>query len=110
MEGEKGKRKVSDEQIQDVEEDEEEKMNAFYTLVRNIRHVHNQMLTGSSGNPKGNRKAPTWTPSFTWEDFAGDAQLRDKFVILPPSSSSSKNEEKQPETKRTQDFDLNLSL
>ena len=114
-EGKRDEEKVSDEQKQDEEEDEEEKMKAFYTLVRNVRDVHNQMLSGSSGNPQERNKQevmklPTWTPTFTWEDFAGDAQLRDKFVILP-SSSSSKNEEKQPdEAKKTRDFDLNLSL
>lgn len=93
--------------------EEEEKMNAFYTLVRNIRHAHDQMLIGSSNSQeKGKEKEKekkmksTWTPSFTWEDFAEDVQSRGNFVMLP---SSSKNEE-QPKTERKEDLDLNLSL
>ncbi|KAL9360267.1 hypothetical protein Peur_048390 [Populus x canadensis] len=104
-----------------VVDEEEEKINAFYTLVRNIRDVHNQMLSGSKGKGKAEEKEmkSTWTPSFTWEDFAEEdhhEQFRGNFEMLPPpppSSSKNIDEGQQPTTdqkRQDQDLDLNLSL
>ncbi|KAB5555983.1 hypothetical protein DKX38_006892 [Salix brachista] len=54
-----------------VADEEEEKINSFYTLVRNVRDAHDQVLTGCKEKRKGKEVTkPTWTPSFSLEDFA----------------------------------------
>ncbi|KAJ4824654.1 hypothetical protein Tsubulata_047755 [Turnera subulata] len=75
-------------------------MNAFYALVSNIRDAHHQILSGSSNSKEKerkreneNKKKSTWTPSFSWEDFAEYEQFRGNHV-MPPSSS--KNHQEQP--------------
>lgn len=115
LEGERGEGNM-------VVDEEEEKINTFYTLVRNIRDAHNQMLSGSKGKGKAEEKEmkSTWTPSFTWEDFAEEdhhEQFRGNFEMLPPPppppSSKNIDEEQQPTTdqkRQDQDLDLNLSL
>ncbi|KAJ9187917.1 hypothetical protein P3X46_003328 [Hevea brasiliensis] len=107
-----GRRAIGEEE--EKEEGEEEKINTFYTLIRNIRDAHNQMLIGSSTTSKGKGeekkgeiKPSTWTPSFTWEDFAGDSYFKHNIVTVP-SSTYSKNE--QLKTEKKEDLDLNLSL
>ncbi|CAK7348488.1 unnamed protein product [Dovyalis caffra] len=100
--------------------DEEEKINTFYALVRNIRDAHNQMSTGSKEKGKEKEGAekemkPAWTPSFTWEDFAEEdhEQFRGDLVMLPPTSSKNIEDQRQPKTdqkRQDQDLDLNLSL
>ncbi|KAF9688198.1 hypothetical protein SADUNF_Sadunf02G0172200 [Salix dunnii] len=89
------------------------------SLVRNIRDARNQMLNGSKGKGRVEEKEmkPTWTPSFTWEDFAENHEhFRGNFVVLPlppPPPSKNIDEEQQPKTDqkgKDQDLDLNLSL
>ncbi|KAJ6396066.1 hypothetical protein OIU77_021161 [Salix suchowensis] len=54
-----------------VADEEEEKINSFYTLIRNVRDAHDQVLTGCKEKRKGKEVTkPTWTPSFSLEDFA----------------------------------------
>ncbi|XP_038682319.1 uncharacterized protein LOC119982816 [Tripterygium wilfordii] len=104
-----GKKEGSAIDDREKEEEEEEKINTFYNLVRNIREVHTQMLMGS-GESKENRKEKqkqeptksTWTPSFTWEDFAEDEQSRSE-----SNANSSKTNENPKIGEKRQDFDLN---
>ncbi|KDP28307.1 hypothetical protein JCGZ_14078 [Jatropha curcas] len=83
--------------MEDIEEEEEEeKINAFYSLVRNIRDVHNQMAIGSSNSKvkekeKEIMKSSSWTPCFTWEDFAGDALNGDNQAIRGSEECRSEN-------------------
>ena len=91
--------------VDDVEE--EEKINTFFTLVRNIRDAHIRMLIGSQDTKQKEIKSTTWTPSFKWEDFAEGAPLTNNIVNLP---SSSKNEEQKSKTEEHEELDLNLSL
>ncbi|KAJ6309990.1 hypothetical protein OIU76_014852 [Salix suchowensis] len=103
-----------------VAEEEEEKINNSYTLVRNIRDAHDQVLTGSKEKGKGKEvhgkeSKPTWTPSFSLEDFAEEdhGQFRGNFVTLLSESSKNIEDQQQPKTdqkRRNQDLDLNLSL
>jgi hypothetical protein len=95
-------------------DEEEEKINTFFTLVRNIRDTHNQLLMRESEEKgKGKEKEKeremksTWTPSFKWEDFEEDLQLRNNF-LMPPSSS--KKEEHCKTEEEQAELDLNLSL
>ncbi|KAB5529172.1 hypothetical protein DKX38_002616 [Salix brachista] len=54
-----------------VADEEEEKIDSFYPLVRNVRDAHDQVLTGCKEKRKGKEVTkPTWTPSFSLEDFA----------------------------------------
>ena len=103
-----------------VADEEEEKINSFYTLVRNIRDAHDQVLTGSKDKGKGKEvdekeSNPTWTPSFSLEDFAEEdhGKFRGNFAMLPSASSKNIEDQQQPKTdqkRRNQDLDLNLSL
>ncbi|KAG5231637.1 hypothetical protein OIU77_010627 [Salix suchowensis] len=102
-----------------ADEEEEEKINSFYTLVRNIRDAHDQVLTGSKEKGKGKEvdgkeSKPTWTPSFSPEDFAEEdhGQPRGNFAVLPSASSRNIEDQQQPkkdQKRRNQDLDLNLS-
>ncbi|KAL4603889.1 hypothetical protein ACB092_10G155600 [Castanea dentata] len=96
-------------------DEEEEKINTFFTLVRNIRDTHNQLLMRESeekGKGKGKEQEKeremksAWTPSFKWEDFEEDVQLRNNSV-MPPSSSK---KEEHCKTEEQEELDLNLSL
>ncbi|XVF32950.1 hypothetical protein REPUB_Repub17cG0127000 [Reevesia pubescens] len=109
-----GKTKESIPAVDDNDEEaEEEKINTFFSLVRNIREAHSKMLIGSKDTKekeKGKDKdiKSTWTPSFEWEDFADqDPHLANNIVTFP---SSSKNEEQKTKTEEHQELDLNLSL
>ncbi|KAJ7008109.1 hypothetical protein NC653_006964 [Populus alba x Populus x berolinensis] len=100
MEGEGGEGNM-------VVDEEEEKINTFYTLGK--------------GKAEEKEMKSTWTPSFTWEDFAEEdhhEQFRGNFEMLPPPpppppSYKNIDEGQQPTTdqkRQDQDLDLNLSL
>lgn len=96
--------------------DDEEEMNAFFTLVRNVRDAHHyQMLMTIESQEKVAMKS-TWTPSFQWEDFAAADPPKNTTTTAAPSllpGSSSKNNNGEQESNKTnqhQDLDLNLSL
>ncbi|EEF47207.1 conserved hypothetical protein [Ricinus communis] len=108
-------------------EDEEKKINMFYSIIRNLRDAQNQMLVTGLSNPKEKAKGKenvkqremksssdsSWTPSFTWEDFAADhARLKgntsdNNDIVMVPTSSK---DQEQPKTEKPDDLDLNLSL
>ncbi|KAK8497589.1 hypothetical protein V6N13_002992 [Hibiscus sabdariffa] len=103
------------------DEEDEDKINAFFTLVRNIRDVRNQMLIVSQGTKEKQKSAAateemksTWTPSFQWEDFVQDHRHltnNSTFIANATLPGSSKNNvEQKSRTHEHQDLDLNLSL
>ncbi|KAJ6343796.1 hypothetical protein OIU76_005527 [Salix suchowensis] len=81
-----------------ADEEEEEKINSFYTLVRNIRDAHDQVLKGKGKEVDGKESKPTWTPSFSPEDFAEEdhGQPRGNFAVLPSASSRNIEDQQQP--------------
>ena len=56
-------------------EEEEQKINIFFTLLRNTQDAYNQMLIGLQ-DPNEKEIKSTWTPSFKQEDFVEDSHLR----------------------------------
>ncbi|KAJ7977713.1 Protein NEGATIVE REGULATOR OF RESISTANCE like [Quillaja saponaria] len=80
------------------EEEEEEKINTFFSLVRKNRDACNELVIGKretreKGKEKSKEMKSTWTPSFKMEDFAHDAALRSHFDQSLVSSFKSKKEE-----------------
>ncbi|WRX11394.1 NPR1/NH1-interacting protein - like 3 [Theobroma cacao] len=79
------------------DDDEQEKINTFSTLVRNLQDAHSRMLIGSQdrkGKEKGKEKEnkSTWTPSFNGEDFAEDHALLTNISVTLPSSSKTQEQ------------------
>ncbi|CAL5423261.1 unnamed protein product [Camellia sinensis] len=105
MEGGRAKRQVND------DEEEEEKINTFFTLIKNMQDVRNQTVNSSEENkPKGKEKEimksskGSLSLSFELEDFMKDGHFA---AVLP--SSSTKNDE-QAKLEKQAGLDLNLSL
>ncbi|GLT38092.1 hypothetical protein SLA2020_123600 [Shorea laevis] len=99
-------------QMHAVDDEEEQKISAFFALVKNFRDAHTQLSMGckdskETPNEKPKATQSSWTPSFQWEDFADDPLLRNELLKL---SSTSKNEGQCKTEGKAPELDLNLSL
>ena len=124
MEGERKKRKMENE---GGEEDEEEKMEKFFALIRSTREVRNRLMrTGANLIEKEEGKKVekdkallVWNPTFQPEDFI-DEEDNDKSKssnpgATTPAGPSNKKEEKDHEEEDKEGggddgLDLKLSL
>lgn len=111
MEGDSRKRAASA-SLSSPDDEEEEKMERFFTLIRNIRASKEGMLKGGNQSkhkkPKEDRAA-VWTPTFEWEDFMQEINLKTPAIFSNPSKNPSKEKENEENT-RLESLDLNLSL
>lgn len=91
------------------DDDEEEKMEEFFALIRSIRATKEGMRKEANESKEkkreeDNRKA-VWTPTFEWEDFMQEMEFKSP-VIFSNFSNDEKGGEK---TKGLESLDLNLS-
>ena len=102
MENGRTKRAASD-------DEEEEKINTFFSLIRNMREVYDQMVNASK-EPKVHEKEKkmksTGTLSFGLEDFMESVHFRGNPAMLPSSSKNGEQSKQQTQG----GLDLNLSL
>ncbi|KAK5776304.1 hypothetical protein PVK06_044263 [Gossypium arboreum] len=122
MEREKSKAYVNGED----EEQEDEKMEEFFALIRNFQEARDkrrnelkQMETKTKtmkGENKvrrlNNNEQPSWVPSFEWADFNEEIEFRKPPIIYPtPYNGDDDDEEKQQQHDEENDgLDLKLTL
>lgn len=125
------KRKRSCHVIYDEKEDEEEKIDKFYSLIKSIREARDRLINmkGSSDHDhvfnkelinipinKEPKQIQVWKPSFQREDFMeDDHDHADKFMIktpllMVPTSSSPTLEASAQKEEIREGLDLKLSL
>ncbi|KDP23354.1 hypothetical protein JCGZ_23187 [Jatropha curcas] len=115
MENETRKRRM--ENIEEPEkgkglEDDEEKMEKFFALIRSSKEIADQMRRGSNGSrekedKKAEPAAPAWHPSFQPEDFIKD--FKDNKAGPSKVEEGEKGHQKK-EVEEEEKLDLNLSL
>ncbi|CAK7348490.1 unnamed protein product [Dovyalis caffra] len=125
MDGASKKRKLCHDDLD--EENEEEKMEKFFALIKSIREARDRMMNGSDPALKlekdttnrkrkleGEQKQVTvWKPSFQREDFMEETEkLRDPpAAVVSTFADSSQGKEVIPEKdEHKESLDLNLSL
>lgn len=99
--------------LRDDDDDEDEKMERFFTLIRNIRATKEGLIkeaneSSKSKKPKEDRAA-VWIPTFECEDFMQEINFKAP-VIFSNSSKNSSTEKENQENTRFESLDLNLSL
>ncbi|KAG8369042.1 hypothetical protein BUALT_Bualt15G0109200 [Buddleja alternifolia] len=111
MDGDKKKRKILEFDCQ--EENEEEKMEKFFALIKSTREVRQQMVVAGQNKEiaAGDKpqSAAAWNPTFTPEDFMEGPPSPPTAVAVPGPSTE---EEKQESGDKNgeEGLDLNLSL
>ena len=117
--------------VYDEQEDEEEKIHKFYSLIKSIREARNRLINmkGSSDhdhrvwnkelmntpNKEQKQVHQVWNPSFQREDFMEDHanKLMIKtplLTVMPSSSSPTLEAAQQKEDMTREELDLTLSL
>uniref|UniRef100_A0A6N2KVV4 Protein NIM1-INTERACTING 1 n=1 Tax=Salix viminalis TaxID=40686 RepID=A0A6N2KVV4_SALVM len=120
MERETKKRKLeyTDEEGKGKEDDEEEKMEKFFALLRSTKRMHDQLRRNSNRIFKDKeeikkvgeeRVSVAWNPSFLPEDFL-EEDGRDSPAAAAGGPSKRKEEEKREEGEEGTGLDLKLSL
>ncbi|KAG2697766.1 hypothetical protein I3843_07G120100 [Carya illinoinensis] len=123
------KRKICHDHDDEVEDDEQ-KMEKFYDLIRNIREARDRLMNGSVPtkglqNKKNKKKAEedhhqeqtniqVWTPSFEREDFMEESRREAQFKTVHAGTTSEREagarKEKDKEEEEEERLDLKLSL
>lgn len=106
------KRKICIEDEED--QDDEQKIEQFFALIRNIREARERLKNNDSDVRKKKQKVEeeikqihVWKPTFEREDFMeGGAQ----FKAIVGSSSQGDHEGTKKEEEDKEELDLNLSL
>lgn len=102
-------------------EDEEERIDKFYALIRNFREernrLRNELIISNNHDQlemirkKNKRKycneSSSWTPTFELEDFKQDYFIKKPLQIFPPPPPPRK---KQEEDRDENGLDLKLTL
>lgn len=106
------------------EEQEDEKMEEFFALIRNFQEARdrrrNELKQKETKTEKrenkvrrlNNNEQPSWVPSFEWADFNGEIEFRKPPIIYPaPHNSDDDNKKKQQHDDEEEDgLDLKLTL
>ncbi|KAM4118844.1 hypothetical protein ACJW30_03G013600 [Castanea mollissima] len=108
------------------EENEEEKMEKFFALIRSTREVRDLLMrTGANSTEKEEKKVEkdkevmVWNPMFQPEDFIEEDEDEDNDKpkntpgaksLADPSNKEEKDEEEDKEGRGGDGLDLNLSL
>lgn len=124
MEGASKKRKLCHED--DDQDNEEEKMEKFFALVKSIREARDRLMNGSDHAPKATddhmtmkrkleedrrQQVAVWKPTFQHEDFMEDkAQFKNPAAITLVDSSKRKEEVTDQKEENKEVLDLTLSL
>ncbi|KAJ8630658.1 hypothetical protein MRB53_023981 [Persea americana] len=92
-----------------LDEEEEERMEEFYALLRQIKATKDHWRSESNERKKKKMKMvmkveakEAWTPSFEWEDFKAVIEFNRPLFCPGPSR-------KEGEIKEVNSLDLNLS-
>ena len=107
-------------------EDEEEKMDKFFALIRNFRDARNELEMIINNNKRRkthvDQKPSSWTPSFEWQDFTqgggvGLASPSTSLIFPNPSSHNNHHNQQQQDGRKQQEeedeqsgLDLKLAL
>ncbi|GMN52239.1 hypothetical protein TIFTF001_021388 [Ficus carica] len=101
-----------------VYDEEEEKIEEFYTLIKSIREARNRLMKGSNHHDvvdrdhhiKEEKQFAVWKPSFRCEDFIEDHRDRDDDdkELKNPLKGSDDDDQKEEIVK--EELDLRLSL
>ncbi|CAK7348489.1 unnamed protein product [Dovyalis caffra] len=115
MENEKVKGSVDN--IGELDEQEDQKMEQFFALIRSFQDARNRrkdemeekQQKKKARGPNDQEQQSSWVPSFEWEDFTKDIQFRNPPLIFPgPCNNEKKLEDKKP--KEDDGLDLGLTL
>ncbi|XP_002515222.2 protein NIM1-INTERACTING 1 [Ricinus communis] len=97
------------------DEQEDQKVEEFFALIRRIREARNRRKDEVQEEEKRknkirrlNEEHPSWVPSFEWEDFTEEIQFRSRPPVIFPRPCNQKQEKKQPE--KDGGLDLKLTL
>ncbi|KAI3449356.1 hypothetical protein Pfo_006021 [Paulownia fortunei] len=88
------------------EDEDEEKMEKFFALLRNIRN----QLQENNNKRKRATSGGGWAPAFQWEDFTSEIEFKKHVPIFPnPCNNNGKQDSKNP-VEPTSSPNLNLTL
>ncbi|KAK8693748.1 hypothetical protein V6N13_071318 [Hibiscus sabdariffa] len=101
------------------DEQEDEKMEQFFALLRNFREARNKRKhelrqRDDEEETKKNKTSKSvdderssWVPKFEWEDFTAEIEFRRPLVVFPTPYGKKDDKKKQEED---DGLDLNLTL
>ncbi|KAE8697160.1 hypothetical protein F3Y22_tig00110630pilonHSYRG00031 [Hibiscus syriacus] len=102
----------------DRQEQEDEKMEQFFALLRNFREARNKRkqelrqrddeeemsknMKKNKASNLGDDEQPSWVPRFEWEDFTAEIEFRRPLIVFPTPYNKKQEED--------DGLDLNLTL
>ncbi|KAB5569552.1 hypothetical protein DKX38_003345 [Salix brachista] len=116
MEKEKGEASASSKG--ELDEQEDQKMEQFFALIRSFHEARSRWKDELAEKPRKKKKVrrskdeepqSSWVPSFEWEDFTEDIKFTGPPLIFPsPCNNKKKLDGKKP--KEDDDLELRLTL
>ncbi|KAF9688199.1 hypothetical protein SADUNF_Sadunf02G0172300 [Salix dunnii] len=102
----------------DLDEQEDQKMEQFFALIRSFHEARSRWKDELVEKPRKKKKVrvsndeepqSSWVPTFQWEDFTEDIKFIKPPLILPsPCNNRKKLDGKKP--KEDDDLELRLAL
>ncbi|PIN04027.1 hypothetical protein CDL12_23440 [Handroanthus impetiginosus] len=96
------------------ENEDDEKMEEFFALMRNFRYQLNQL---QENNNKRKRTTTAvgggggcWTPAFEWEDFASKIEFKKHVPMIRENYCNNGNQDNKQSAELTSGLDLKLAL